>query len=169
MNPRNTGWAQIRQNAQAGWVGLQARERFLLKLTASAVGALLLWTLWLAPAWQLLSNAPAQQAKLDEQLQRMLALASQAQALQAQPPAQPEASKQALQAAVNRLGPVAQLSVAGDRATVVLKVAPSHLLAQLLTETRQNARVLPIAARLTVSAGTASAWDGSLVFALPQP
>jgi general secretion pathway protein M len=108
---------------------------------------------------------------LDQQLQRMQALAAEAQALKTRPPVPHGEALRALESSVRQsLGPGAQLNIAGERATVTLKNVPAATLAQWLAQARVNARVLPGEARLvrgTTPAGGGATWDGTLVLNLP--
>lgn len=157
------------------WRGLSTRERTGMTAAAATVGAALLWWLALAPALQTLRSAPAQASRLEAQLQSMRALQAQAQALQAQPKLGRDEALRALEASVKqRLGNTAQLSVQGDRASLLLKGTTADALAQWLSQARVNARATPVEARLQrspVAAGAAGApspaWDGTLLLALP--
>ncbi|MCJ0764936.1 type II secretion system protein GspM [Variovorax terrae] len=152
---------------QARWNALAVREKSLLLGAAALVAAALLWWLALAPALRTLGAAEAQHRSLDAQLQHMLSLQAQAQALQSQPKLGYDEALRALETSVKqRLGATAQLSVLGDRATVTLRGTPADALAQWLAQARINARALPTDARLTRTAAGAS-WDGTLVLSLP--
>jgi general secretion pathway protein M len=151
------------------WRGLAERERIGVALALSAVLLTLLWWLALAPALQTLGSAGTEAALLESRLQAMRGLRAQAQALQAQPKVGRDEAQRALESSVSqRLGASAQLSVQGERATLVLKAASPEALAQWLAQARVNARALPSEARLQRSANTtAVSWDGTLVLALP--
>ena len=155
----------------ARWNALADRERRLLTLAGLVVGVALLWWLALAPALAVLRAAPARHAALDTQLASMLGLQAQAKALQDQPKMNFDEALRALDASVkDRLGAGAQLTVVGDRATVILKGVPPDALAQWLTQARVNARAVPAEAKLVRSPGgkPGAAWDGSVVLSLPQ-
>jgi general secretion pathway protein M len=155
------------------WRTRAPREKAGVALALAAVLATLLWWLALAPALQTLRNAGPQAAKLEAQLQTMRGLQAQAQALQAQPKMARDEALRALEASVKqRLGNSAQLSVQGDRVSVLLKGTSADALAQWLAQARVNARALPTEARLQRSGSAApgalgASWDGSLVLALP--
>jgi general secretion pathway protein M len=153
------------------WRARAPREQLGMALASAAVVATLLWWLALAPALQTLRNSGLQAAQLDAQMQTLRGLQAQAQALQAQPKMARDEALRALEASVKqRLGATAQLSVQGDRVTVLLKGTSADALAQWLAQARVNARALPTEARLQRSAGAApgaGSWDGSLVLALP--
>ncbi len=156
---------------QAYWNALAPRERALALSTAGLLMAALLWWVGVGPAFGTLRSAQVQQQSLEAQLQHMKSLQAEAQALQAQPKLGYDEALRALQASVKqRLGPGAQLSVAGESATVTLRSTPAEVLASWLTQARINARAVPAEAHLTRSptgpAATA-AWDGTLILSLP--
>lgn len=160
------------QNAlRTRWDLLAARERAALGAAAAIVLLALLWWVALGPALVTLRSAETQHRALDAQLQAMRGLQTEALALQGQPRLSHDDALRALDASVRqRLGSTAQLSVTGERATVILKGADPDALARWLTQARVNAHALPAEARLTRTAGAATAparWDGSLVLTLP--
>lgn len=163
------------QALQARWQQLAPREQALVLAAAALAAAALLWWLALAPAWQTLRSAPARHAELDAQLQHMLRLQAEARQLQAQPRASAgDATAQLRASLAQRLGAQAQMSVAGDRATVLLKGAAPDALAQWLAQVRSNARAVPLEVRLSRSTAAnpgaspgAVRWDGTIVLALP--
>lgn len=156
---------------QARWRALQAREQAMVAGAAVLIGLAVLWWLLIAPALQTLHQADAQQRSLDSQLQKMLSLQAQAQALISQPKMTRDDALRALEASVKqRLGTTAQINIVGDRATVTLRNTPADALSQWLTQARVNARAIPAEVRLTRNSGTPggpAAWDGTLVLALP--
>jgi len=114
----------------------------------------------------------ARQRSLDAQWQQMQALEAQARTLQAQPKARHDEALRALESSVKQgLGPGAQLTVSGERATLTLKGVPAAALGAWLAQVRANARALPSEARLVRSPATTPAsgvlWDGVLVLSLP--
>ena len=181
--PINTAFTTV---LQTRWKALAPREQTLLLAAAAVVALALLWWVALAPALATLRAAPARHAALDAQLQRMQSLQAEALQLQATPRSAPGDAVASLRSALTqRLGTTAQLTLAGDRATITLKGAPADALAQWLAQARSNALAVPVEARLTRSPAAASAsatvpatlgngpaataprWDGSLVLALP--
>ena len=156
--------------AQA-WSGLQARERRLIGLAVLCIALALLWTQALAPAWQLLRNAPAQRAQLQSQLQYMQGLQREAQALAELPRHSQQQAAQALQQATERiLGTGAQLSINGPQAELKLDQVTAADLAAWLAEVRANARSAPSQAQLQRQAdapGAPARWSGSLSLMLP--
>ena len=126
----------------------------------------LLWWLALAPPLAVVRTAETQHRSLDAQVQRMLGLQVQAQALQSQPRQTAEEASRLLEATVRQqLGTTARMSISGERVTVTLGGTSPEALAQWLTQARTNARVLPVEARL--ARNPAGLWDGTLVLALP--
>lgn len=167
---------------KARWQTLAPREQFALGVGGWTVGLSLLWWLALSPALQTLRMADAQRAELDQRLQTMRALQTEANALQALAKVSGGEALRALEASVKqRFGSSAQLNVAGERATVTFKAASGDALAQWLAQARVNAHALPTEAKLTrgpapTSTAAAAApamtmplitWDGSIVLLLP--
>ena len=160
---------------RARWSRLASRDKSLARLALLLVLATLLWLFSVAPSLATLRSADAEVKTLNAQLQRMQAMQAQAQALQKLPALGFDDAVRALTAATKQtLGATAQLSVAGDRASVTLKAASADALAEWLTQARLNARSLPLEARLVrapaaaPAAAGAAAWNGVLVMGLPQ-
>jgi len=170
------------------WQTLALRERQALIAAALVLAGALFWWVGLAPALHTLRSIEARQRGLDAQWQQMQSLQSQARELQQQTRLSRQEALQALESSVRqRLGTGGQLTVQGERATLVLKAVPATALAQWLSQARANARVLPAEVRLSRSNGATPAnannngapagkpaptvaepaWDGSLVLALP--
>ena len=152
------------------WSRIEPRERRLIRLAAGLLLAALLWLLILAPALATLRSADTHSKALDAQLQRMQALKDEAQALQKQTPLGFDDALRALTSATKQsLGASAQLSVAGDQATVTVKAASADALADWLTQARVNARSVPLEARLVrATTPQAASWSGVLIMGLPQ-
>ena len=148
------------------WRRLAPREQALVAAALALVTAALLWWLLIAPAVSTLRSAEVQHRTLDAQLQQMLRLQAQAQAMKDQPRQSHDEAIRLLEAAIReRLGASARYSISGERVAVTLTGVPAPVLAQWLTQARVNARALPGEARLARSpAGT---WDGTLVLTLP--
>lgn len=143
---------------QARWRALARREQTLVLAAAGLVVVALLWWVALAPALQTLRAAPARHAALDAQLQHMQSLQAEALQLQSAPRARGGDALRTLQTSLaQQLGASAQLTSAGDRATVTLKAAPADALAQWLTQVRTTARAVPLEAKLTRSAAPVAA------------
>jgi len=155
---------------QARWRALDRREQTLIRGAVLLVGLALVWWVLVAAPLRTLRQAEAQQRSLDAQWQKMQGLRVQAQILQSQPKISRDDALRALQASVKLLGASAQLSVAGDRATVTLRNTPADALAQWLAQARANAGAIPSEARLVRNSsnpGSPAAWDGMLVLRLP--
>ncbi len=151
---------------RARWEGLRPREQIMVAVAAVVVGAGLVWMIALGPALATLRTAEIQRRALDMQLQQMLVLQSQAQALKSQPKQGYEDALRLLEVSVReRLGTTARMSVAGDRVTLTLTGTAPDALAQWLTQARVNARALPGDARLTRNAS--GLWDGTMSLTLP--
>lgn len=139
---------------RAVWAARSPRERTVLSLAAGVLGMALLWTLAVQPARQTLQRVPAQIAAADAQLHAMRLLAEEARALRALPPAragQGADAAQAVQAAADRLGPRARLSLQGERAVLTLDSLSPEEFTALLAEARAGARARPVEARLSRS------------------
>lgn len=157
------------RRAQAAWATLAARERRLLAVAMVVVMLAVLWWVGVNPALRTVRSAESQHQALDAELQTMRALAAEAASLQALPRIRTEDSRKALELSVRQgLGALAQMSVAGERATVTLKGASAETLMQWLAQARSNARVAPVEVRLTLNTAR-TGWDGSVVLALPPP
>jgi len=144
----------------ARWQGVSTRERRLVLLAVALVLAALLWWVGVAPALSTLRAAEGQRRLLDAQLQQMRDLQAQAKALQAQAPLAADEARRLLEASVKPLGATAQLTLAGERATVTLKGVSADALAQWLVQVRLNVRSVPSDARLV--RGANGTWDGTL-------
>jgi general secretion pathway protein M len=149
------------------WAQLAPREQSMVAAAAGLVAAALLWWLVLAPPLAVMRAAQDQHRALDTQLQRMLGLQAQAQALQSQPRQTAAEGSRLLEATVReKLGTTARMSIAGERVTITLTGTAPEALGPWLTQARTNARALPVEARLTRN--PAGLWDGTLVLALPS-
>jgi general secretion pathway protein M len=151
---------------RARWSGLAAREKTLVGAAAALVALALLWWIAVAPALATLRSAEEQHRTLDAQLQQMLKLQAQAQAMQGQPKQTHDEALRLLELSIRQhLGLSARYTIAGERVTINLTGTSSQALAQWLTQARVNAHALPGEARLTRT--VAGGWDGTLVVTLP--
>jgi general secretion pathway protein M len=151
---------------RARWNGLAAREKTLVGAAAALVALALLWWIAIAPALATLRSAEEQHRTLDAQLQQMLKLQAQAQAMQGQPKQTHDEALRLLELSIRQhLGLSARYTIAGERVTINLTGTSSQALAQWLTQARVNAHALPGEARLTRT--VAGGWDGTLVVTLP--
>lgn len=147
------------------WTQRPPREKTLLRAAAVLVAVAVFWSLAIAPALRTLRSFEARYASQQMQLQTMLRLQSQAQALQGQPRLSQAAATQALQASVQQaFGTKAELSLNAGNATVTLRGVGAEALAQWLASARMEARAAPLQARLT---RTANGWSGTLQMGLP--
>ena len=159
--------AELRAQLRGQWQQLPAREKKIAVYAAVVVTLALLWWVAIAPALSTLRSADAQHAALDAQLQQMLSLRTQAQALQAQPRQSRDDALRLLEASDQQgLGPGARMATTGERVSVTVSGAAPDVLAQWLNQARVNARAVPAEARLQRNA--AGLWDGTLVLNLPQ-
>ena len=151
---------------QRRWAQSSAREQRLAHLALGLVVLALAWFVVLSPALRTLQTAKVQGPVLQAQLQDMLRLQAQAQALQAQPIVPVGDARALLEAALPALGPAARLSVAGDRATVTLEGSSPDALAQWLMQVRLNAHARPLELHLTQNQGL---WTGLVVLQVSGP
>lgn len=168
MTPRTSIMNQLAP-LMARWQNLAARERMLVSVAAIVLGLALFWWLLIAPAMQTLRTANAQRSQLDQQLQQMRSLQSQAKALQSSAKVNTgDALKELESSAKQRLGTATQLTAVGERVTVNLKSVNPDALAQWLSQARINAHALPIEAHLVQSTEAAAVrWSGTVVMRLP--
>lgn len=149
MTAASPALTSLRQQAGTWWLARTARERQAVTVVAVVLGALVVWSLFVQPAWRTASQAPAQLDRLDAQLQQMQRISNETTALRATPRVPPAQAAQALKAATDRLGDRARLVLLGDRATLTLQtgVNPEALRAWLV-EARSGARARPVEAQL---------------------
>jgi general secretion pathway protein M len=133
----------------ARWAALPQRERRLVWVAAVVVGAALLWTVALQPAWRTVRDAPARLDALDAQLQAMQRLAAESTELRAAPAVSATQSGAALKAASDRLGEQGRIVLQGERAVLTLNGASTEQLRGWLAEARSGARARPVEANLT--------------------
>jgi general secretion pathway protein M len=164
--------AAVRNGWQAAWTRRSPREQQLLGIGFWVLALAALWVLALSPALRTWQEAPARQALLDTQSQRMRQLQAQAQGLQKPAAISRTDATQWLEKSVAELGPNARISLQGETATLSLQAAPAPALARWLSQARDNAQALPTQAQLQHASppGPNSldvAWRGSLVLRLP--
>jgi general secretion pathway protein M len=171
MNP-NTLTAQVRSGWQAAWGRRNPREQQLLSIGLWVVALAALWVLALAPALRTWQEAPARQALLDAQSQRMRQLQAQAQSLQRPAAISRIDAAKWLEKSLAELGPNARISLQGETATLSLQAAPAPALARWLSQARDHAQALPTQAQLQHASPAGPnnldvTWRGSLVLRLP--
>jgi general secretion pathway protein M len=164
--------AQVRSGWQAAWGRRSPREQQLLGLGVWVLGLAAMWVLALAPALRTWQEAPARQALLDNQSQRMHQLKAQAQSLQKPAALSRADAAKWLEKSLTELGPNARISLQGETATLSLQAAPAAALARWLSQARDHAQALPTQAQLQHASppGPNSldvTWRGSLVLRLP--
>lgn len=148
------------------WQSIPPQTRTLGILVSAAVAVVLLSALTILPSLRVIRFAPADHQKLDQQLDLMRNLATQAQSAKAQPkPGADDALKFLDNSVKQTLAATAQMTVSGDRATVMLKNASPESVTAWLTTLRSTGRLLPAEAKLT---RTDAGWNGQLVINLPQ-
>jgi general secretion pathway protein M len=164
--------AAVRNGWQAAWARRSPREQQLLGIGFWVLALAALWMLALAPALRTWQEAPARQALLDTQSQRMRQLQAQAQSLQKPAAISRTDAAQWLEKSLTELGPNARISIQGDSATLSLQAAPAAALAHWLSQARDNAQALPTQAQLQHASppdpnSSDATWRGSLVLRLP--
>jgi general secretion pathway protein M len=151
---------------RAGWGRLAPRERRLVATAAALLSLAALWWLAIQPAWTTLRTAPARLDALEAQTQAMRLQAAEARELRQSALPSPAQAAAALQAASDRLGPGARLTLQGERAVLMIEAVGTDALRDWLTEVRSGARARPIEAQLSRSD---AGFSGSITVALPAP
>lgn len=147
--PPAPAWAVALATLRERWQALGARDRRLLGLAAAVLGAFLLWSVAVQPAWRTLREAPAQREALESQWQKMQLLAAEARQLRDAPKLSAEQAAAALRSASDQLGTRAKLSLQGDRAVLTLNGVSTTQLREWLAEARAGARARPVEAQLS--------------------
>lgn len=160
INARLVDW---RQQAGELWRARSRRDRTAIVVMASVLGAFLLWTLGVAPAWRTLQAAPAQIEALDAQLLQMRTMAAEVRELRNTMPIAAAQAGVAMKAAAERHGDKVRLTLQADRALVTFTGASPEQVRALLVEARSAARARPVEAQLTRGAG---GFNGTLVLSL---
>jgi general secretion pathway protein M len=133
-------WLALRLELAKRWSALGTRERAWVTAAGAVVGAFLLWSIAIQPAWRTTQASPAQLDRLESQVQTMRQLSAEATELRNAPQVSPTQAGAALQAAIQRLGSRAQVVLQGDRATVTVKGLSGNDLSNWLAEVRSSAR-----------------------------
>ena len=155
-----------RDQLQARYAKLDARERQMVLAIGGLLAFLLVWLLLVRPAWKTLDDAPALRAQADAQLLQMQAISNEARQLRALPPVPQSVAEQVLKAATDELGGKGKLSVQNDRAILALTGANGEDIRKWLLQARGGARARPIEAMLT---RTGDGYNGTLVVAIGSP
>jgi general secretion pathway protein M len=152
-----------RDQLQARYAKLDARERQMVVVIGCALAFLVVWLLLVRPAWKTLDDASQLRAQADAQLLQMQAISNEAKQLRALPPVPQSVAEQVLKAATDDLGGKAKLAVQGDRATLSVTGINGEDLRKWLIQARGGARARPVEASLT-RAG--DGYNGTLVVAI---
>lgn len=160
LNARIHAW---RQQAGDLWRARSPRDRAAIVVMAAVLGAFLLWTLGIAPAWRTLQAAPAQIEALDAQLLQMRTMAAEVRELRNASPIAAAQAGVAMKAAAERHGDKVRLTLQADRALVTFSGASPEQVRALLVEARSAARARPVEAQLTRGA---TGFNGTLVLSL---
>ena len=177
-------------HGQSRWQGLNARERLLVSVFLGLFGIWLFVSIAISPALRTLNSALQQRAEVAQQVVQMRALQQRAQELQKTKPLSRDESIRGLQS-ITPTNPALQMTIQGDRVLVQLKNLSASELATWLAQARSNAQALPdevhisrsatssVSSSTSVSAlsgvnatsnstNTTTAWDGQIIFRLPQ-
>jgi general secretion pathway protein M len=152
-----------RDQLQARYAKLDARERQRVVVIGAALAFLVVWLVLVRPAWKTLDEAPGLRAVADAQLLQMQSIANEAKQLRALPPVPQSVAEQVLKSATDELGGKGKLSVQNDRAILSVTGANGEDLRKWLIQARGGARARPIEASLT-RAG--DGYNGTLVVAI---
>jgi len=175
----NTPWQAAQKSAsqawRQAWDARSPREQSLLRAAAFLLAVVVVWQWAWAPAWRTWQEAPARQAAIDSQTQRMLQWQAQAQGLQKPSTISRAEATQWLEKNLSDLGPNAKLSLTGDDVTLRVEAAPALAMARWLGQAREHAQTLPHQAQMqqtqTQQANSAAPnevlWQGTLVLRLP--
>ena len=162
----------MRAQVISRWQALSLREQRSIAVLGTLLAVLLFWVIAIAPALNTLRDSDNRRTQIGQQQAHMLALQTQAQALQTRVPLSRDEALRQLQSLTPQ-GQI-QLNVQGERVSVQLKAVPAATLAQWLSQARSQAQALPVEAHLTRSnaSGTNATatvtWDGNLVLSLPN-
>lgn len=153
------------------WQQRSPRERLLLSIGATVMGLALVWRVGLAPALHTWQEAPAKQALLDQQTQKMLALQTQAQSLKTPQAISRSEAIAWLESHLSELDPKAKLTLQAEHIQLTLHAAPADNLANWLSQARGQAHVRPVQAQLQQVTAPADditvVWSGNLLLRLP--
>jgi general secretion pathway protein M len=155
-----------RDQLQARYAKLDARERQMVLVIGGLLAFLLVWLILVRPAWKTLDEAPALREQADAQLLQMQAISTEAKQLRALPPVPQSVAEQVLKSATDDLGGKAKISVQGERATLSVTGINGEDLRKWLLQARGGARARPVEATLT-RAG--DGYNGTLVVAIGSP
>lgn len=140
--------ASLRVETGKWWLARTTRERRAVIVVMVVLAALLVWSLFIQPAWRSTRAAPAVLDQLDGELQQMQRIAAESRVLRAVAPVSQAQAGAALKAATERLGDKAKLNLQGDRATLSLTGISPEALRAWLNEARSGARARPVEATL---------------------
>ena len=154
-----------RDQLQARYAKLDARERTMVVVIGGALAFLVVWLLLVRPAWTTLDAAPALREQADAQILQMQAIATEAKQLRALPPVPSTVAEQVLKSATDDLAGKGKIVVNNDRATLTVTGINGEDLRNWLIKARGGARARPVEASLT-RAG--DGYNGTLVVTIGQ-
>jgi general secretion pathway protein M len=170
LNPWQAAQESASNAWRQAWNARSPREQTLLRTCFLVLALAVLWQWALAPAWRTWQEAPARQAALDSQTQRMLQWQTQAQGLQKPSAVSRTEATQWLEKNLSELGPNAKVSLSGDNVTLRVEAAPALAMARWLSLARDHAQTLPQQAQMqqvTSPSPSEVLWQGTLVLRLP--
>lgn len=154
----------LKEEWQAKWLAMPARERQLFSVAGWLAALVVLVMIGIRPAWKTLQETPKQLHEVGAQLEVMRRQAAEVQDLRQRPPVPPVQAEAALQAASERLGGAGRLMVQGDRATLTANGVSGEALAVWLDEIRSGARAKPVEVNLSQS--EPGKYSGTVILAL---
>lgn len=147
------------------WLAQRSRrEQLGIQSAMALLTVWLVWSLAVAPAWQVLRRSDAERERLNQQTTQMQAWQQQAQLLRQQAPVPPEQAAQTLQNLGHALDSQASFKRQGATVSLNFKGASPAALAEFLAQARSTAHSQVIEAHWQQSNG---AWSGQLVLQLP--
>src|ERR1700743_1718144 len=135
-----SAWTDTREQLQARYAKLDARERQMVLVIGGALAFLAVWLLLVRPAWTTLDDAPALRAQADTQLLQMQAISNEVRQLRALPPAPQSAAAPVLKSPPADLGGKAKFAMQGDRGTLNVTGINGEDLRPWLLKARGGAR-----------------------------
>ena len=144
-----SAFTDTRDQLQARYAKLDARERQMVVVIGAALAFLLVWLVLVRPAWNTLDTSTALKTQADAQLLDMQAIVTDAKRLRALPPVPQSVAEQVLKSATDDLGGKAKLSVQGSNAVLSVTGINGEDLRKWLMQARGGARARPTEATLT--------------------
>ena len=149
------------------WLATRSpREQNGIQLALGLLGLWLLWSVAVAPAWELLRHSQAKREQLNHQTALMQQLQQQAQWLRQQTAVSPEQAAQSLQSLSASLGKPISFRRQGLNVSLSFKDASPASLAEFLAQARGQAHTQVLEAHVQQANGV---WGGQLMLTRPTP